>query len=46
MMQDDKDILKKVIKGSFRESIMLRTQQDKEQERQEKVVGNEIDQKT
>lgn len=37
MMRDDKDMLKKVIKGSFRESIMLRTQEDKELDKQEKV---------
>lgn len=38
MMRDDKEMLKKVIKGSFRESIMIRTQEDKELEKEQKVL--------
>jgi hypothetical protein len=40
MMQDDKELLKRVIKGSFKESIMIRTNEDKEQERDLKVAAS------
>lgn len=37
MMEDDKERLKQVIKGRFRDSIMKRTFEDKELEREMKV---------
>lgn len=40
MMEDDKELLKKVIKGKFRDSIMKRTEVDKEAEREMKVYSD------
>lgn len=37
MLEQDKTMLKKVIKGGFKQSILMRTKEDAEREQKERV---------